>query len=152
MELPVPATEPSLLQLLQQLQALLQEQTSLAESLQQENASLKHQLDWFKQQLFGEKSEKRLIDNPNQLALGEFLKDIEPVQPQETKTITYQRRKKNRSDDCVTDQGYASQKVSRLRRFISRHQKCRVKTPISMKLLITSTLTAWRNGRVVTSS
>ena len=105
MELPVPATEPSLLQLLQQLQALLQEQTSLAECLKQENASLKHQLDWFKQQLFGEKSEKRLIDNPNQLALGEFLKDIGSVQPQETETITYQRRKKNRSDDCVTDQG-----------------------------------------------
>ena len=72
MELPVPATEPCLLRLLQQLQ----EQTSVAESLKQENASLKHQLDWFKQQLFGEKSEKRLIDNPNQLALGEFLKDI----------------------------------------------------------------------------
>ena len=59
MELPVPATEPSLLQLLQQLQVLLQEQTSEAESLKQENASLKHQLDWFKQQLFGEKSENQ---------------------------------------------------------------------------------------------
>ena len=26
-----------------------------------------HQLDWFKRQLFGEKSEKRFILNPNQL-------------------------------------------------------------------------------------
>ena len=66
---PVPATQLSHLQLLQRSQALLQEQKSVAESLKQENASLKHQLDWFKQQLFGEKSEKRLIDNPNQLAL-----------------------------------------------------------------------------------
>ena len=84
MELPLAATETSLVQLLQQLQALLQEQTSLVESLKQENASLKHQWDWFKQQLFGEKSEKRLIDNPNQLALGEFLKDIGPAQPQKS--------------------------------------------------------------------
>ena len=84
MELPLPATEPSLVQLLQQLQALLQEQTSLAESLKQENTSLKHQWDWLKQQLFGEKSEKRLIDNPNQLAHGEFLKDIGPAQPQKS--------------------------------------------------------------------
>ncbi|WP_257283043.1 hypothetical protein [Endozoicomonas sp. SESOKO1] len=45
---PVPATQLSHRQLLQRLQALLQEQGSVAESLKRENASLKHQLDWFK--------------------------------------------------------------------------------------------------------
>lgn len=29
-----------------------------------------HQLNWFKRQLFGEKSEKRFIENPNQLGFG----------------------------------------------------------------------------------
>ena len=71
----------------------------------QEIASLKHQLSWFKQQLFGEKSEKRLIDNPDQLALGEILKGEVPEQEVPTETITYERRKKNRSEDCVTNQG-----------------------------------------------
>ena len=38
--------------------------------LREENTSLKHQLDWFKRQLFGEKSEKRLhIDNSHQPSL-----------------------------------------------------------------------------------
>ena len=114
----MPATEPSLLQLLHQLQALLQEQTSLAESLKQENTSLKHQLDWFKQQLFGEKSEKRLIDNPNQLALGEFLKDIGPAQPQETKPLLTNAEKRIALMTVSLTRGYASQNVFRLRRFI----------------------------------
>lgn len=99
---PVPATQ---LSHLQQLQALLHEQRSVAEFLKQENASLKHQLDWFKQQLFDEKSEKRLIDNPNQFAFGEILQGVESEQPPEMETITCERRKKYRPDGCVTDQG-----------------------------------------------
>lgn len=40
--------------------------------LREENATLKHQLDWFKRQLFGEKSEKRqTVDNPDQQSLLE---------------------------------------------------------------------------------
>ena len=91
-------TNDSGLHLLQQMQSLLSDR-------EQEIASLKHQLAWFKQQLFGEKSEKRLIDNPDQLALGEILKDAtqEPQTPVET--ITYERRKKQRPEDSVTDQG-----------------------------------------------
>lgn len=98
MNLPIPAHTCSDLRLLQQMQVLLAEH-------KQEIASLKHQLAWFKQQLFGEKSEKRLIDNPDQLALGEILKDSVPEQDVPTETVTYERRKKQRSDDCVTDQG-----------------------------------------------
>jgi len=76
--------------------------------LQAENQSLKSQLDWFKKQLFGQKSEKRLIDdNPDQASLLEGLggtvqSELEPV----IEEITYKRRKgKQRDNDCVTDQG-----------------------------------------------
>ena len=58
-----------------------------------------------RRKLFGEESEKRLIENPDQLALGEILKDIEHPEVPETEIITYERRKKHRPDDCVTDQG-----------------------------------------------
>ena len=76
------------------------------QQLLQEVASLKHQLSWFKRQLFGEKSEKRLpLANPDQIDLGELFEKptVEPAPP--TETITYKRRKKQRKDDCVTDQG-----------------------------------------------
>lgn len=94
------ATAPVDLQLQNQ-----QLQSALDASLQQIE-SLKRQLNWFKRQLFGEKSEKRLIiENPDQMDLGETFKTpSEPAAPA-TETITYERRKKNRPDDCVTDEG-----------------------------------------------
>jgi len=43
-------------------------------SLRAEIASLKHQLDWFKRQIFGQKSEKRLVDDAGlQMSLGEVI-------------------------------------------------------------------------------
>jgi len=50
-------------------------------ALQEENQALKHELAWFKRQLFGVKSEKRLIDNPAQTGLlfGENLKPTAPM-------------------------------------------------------------------------
>jgi len=68
--------------------------------------TLQTQLDWFKRQLFGAKSEKRLEIDPAMqadllAALGEDLPA--PVKP-ETEKITYERRKL-RSDKTVTDTG-----------------------------------------------
>jgi transposase len=40
--------------------------------LRQQNAALQHQLDWFRRQIFGQKSEKRLFDNPLQMSLGDL--------------------------------------------------------------------------------
>jgi hypothetical protein len=76
-------------------------------ALEAENQSLKQQLDWFKRQLFGRKSEKRLIDNPDQLDLSALLGDAVPAsEPPSTEEIQYTRRKgKQRGDDCVTDAG-----------------------------------------------
>jgi transposase len=71
-----------------------------------ELASVKQQLDWFKRQLFGEKSEKRLDIDP--AVQGNLLAQLgvepPPVEPPETETITYQRRKKNR-DGAINDTG-----------------------------------------------
>lgn len=69
--------------------------------------SLKQQLDWFKRQLFGRKSEKRLDIDP--AVQGNLLKDLGVANPPSSQdepkeTITYQRRKKQR-DGTVNDSG-----------------------------------------------
>ena len=74
----------------------------------EEIAELKRQLDWFKRQLFGSKSEKRVEPNPYQMSLGEEYvapADVPDTRPKET--ITYERGKgpKVRPEDCVTDSG-----------------------------------------------
>ena len=78
------------------------------DALLAQNAELTRQLEWFKKQLFGSKSEKQLETNPHQMHLGEEFKtgaDAEDTRPQ--KTISYQRGvgPKVRSDDCVSDTG-----------------------------------------------
>lgn len=78
------------------------------DALQQQIQSLKNQLAWFKRQLFGATSEKRLVPDPAiqadlLAALGESLPA--PTKPQSEK-ITYERRKgKRRGEDCLTEQG-----------------------------------------------
>ena len=70
--------------------------------------ALTQQLEWFKRQLFGRKSEKRLVmDSPHQPLLDGLLdRESSPSAPEPTETITYARRKaKQRAEDCVTDEG-----------------------------------------------
>jgi len=76
-------------------------------ALQAEIATLKQQLDWFKRQLFGRKSEKRLIEHPEQLDLSALLDDAPaPAEPEPTEEITYRRRKpKQRKENDITDAG-----------------------------------------------
>ena len=88
--------------------ALIQTQAREISTLKQDNEQLKRQLDWFKQQLFGSKSEKRVIENPEQPQLtGLMGEPVPPLPPGEKQTITYERGKgrKQRDDDCVTDSG-----------------------------------------------
>jgi transposase len=69
---------------------------------------LKRQLAWYRKQVFGEKSERRLVDaNPDQLPLDGLLSNRPEPPPVETQTISYERgkAKKQRGDDCVTDSG-----------------------------------------------
>jgi len=77
--------------------------------LTNENKVKQHQLDWFKRQLFGEKSEKRFLLCPDQMGFGADLIGEEPeIQDNRaTETISVTRKKgpKLRSSDCVTDSG-----------------------------------------------
>ena len=76
------------------------------DALQAQVQALQTQLDWFKRQLFGAKSEKRLeIDPAIQADLLAVLAEELPAPAKlETETITYERRK-SRSDNAVTDTG-----------------------------------------------
>jgi transposase len=81
-------------------QATLASKDETIQSLQTEVASLRHQIDWFKRQMFGRKSERVLTDNPRQLALGEF-GQIDPDQPVvTTKVPAHSRRKKAGGDEA----------------------------------------------------
>jgi len=54
---------------------------------------LEEQLRWFRKQLFGRKSERRILDSPSsQLCLGEVLEEPTPPAPEET-VRSYSRRK-----------------------------------------------------------
>ena len=67
-------------------------------ALQEQNATLKRQVEWFQRQLFGRKSEKRLREpDPDQLSLGGDAHDARlrlPIsRPPPTETVkAYQRR------------------------------------------------------------
>ena len=72
---------------------------------EQKIQSLEHQLDWFKRQLFGRKSEKRTLEpNPEQPLLNGFEPDVPPAVEPDKQTITYTRTKQ-RGNDCATDVG-----------------------------------------------
>jgi len=85
-----------------------EEHEKLIGSLQDQNKELQRQLDWFKRQLFGSKSEKQIEPNPHQMFLGEQFKSPESMADEQPKQkITYERGKgeKLRPEDCVTDSG-----------------------------------------------
>lgn len=75
--------------------------------LRNEILQLKARIDWFEKQLFGSKSEKRVIDNPQQGDLLTEATTTDALAEDKKQTITYERgtAKKNRPDDCVTDAG-----------------------------------------------
>lgn len=94
----------------EQLVGLLQQKDQQAAVLTQQFQSLQQQLDWFKRQLFGQKSEKRNFeDNPYQTTIAELLKDVPavPESAEEKQTISYERgkAKKNALDNAQNDSG-----------------------------------------------
>lgn len=74
--------------------------------LRDEVHQLKNRVEWFEKQLFGRKSEKRVIENPYQ---GDFLTPptTTTAEPEAKITVSYERgtAKKSRPDDCATDAG-----------------------------------------------
>ena len=75
--------------------------------LQADYQALKQQLDWFRRQLFGEKSEKRLDIDPveqGNLLTGLGVETPPGLDEPSTQTVTYERRSKVR-DGAVNDSG-----------------------------------------------
>lgn len=68
------------------------------EAMRLEFAALKHQLEWFRRQLFGQKSEKRLVSaDPAQMHLGELpIPDAQPEAP--GKAVAGHTRRASRTD------------------------------------------------------
>ena len=85
---------------------LLHQLVSELAALKQQNQALQSQLDWFKKQLFGQKSERRLVEAPGQMDIAEVLGEGKPARAETpTEQISYTRRKKRRADGCATDEG-----------------------------------------------
>ena len=87
--------------------AVLGKTKTALEQLQAQYDALRHELDWFKRQLFGQKSEKRLdIDPEEQLNLlaGLGVKEAPSLDDVPKHTVTYERRAKVR-DAAVADSG-----------------------------------------------
>lgn len=76
-------------------------------ALQESLKTLTQQLDWLKRQLFGSKSERRLdVDHSRQAELlAQLAVPEESIPEPATETISYQRRKKQRSAETVNDSG-----------------------------------------------
>jgi len=77
-------------------------------NLSSENEHLKRQLQWFQTQMFGAKTERRLIESASQPLLDLFDEsDVIPEADVKKKKITYERGKapKKRDDDCLTTEG-----------------------------------------------
>jgi transposase len=70
-------------------------------------ASLEAQLKWFRTQLFGAKSERRLYESlppKEQLALGELLHPSEDPPPTETTVKSYERTQRGKKEIYVSDE------------------------------------------------
>ena len=76
-------------------------------ALEAQVRQLTQQVDWFKRQLFGQKSERRVLaPHPQQPLLNGFESLPQSSVDEPKETISYQRRKgKQRDSDCVTDKG-----------------------------------------------
>lgn len=75
--------------------------------LRDENQQLKDRIAWFERQVFGRKSEKRVIDHPQQTSLLTEPTET-PPEPKEKATVSSYERgkgKKQRPDGCATDSG-----------------------------------------------
>jgi transposase len=76
-------------------------------TLREEVAALKHQLEWFKRQLFGQKSERRIVEQASgQMSLGEALNPAQTAQapaPAERRVDAHTRRVATKKADTDED-------------------------------------------------
>ena len=82
-----------------ELIGLVRSQAQTIETLTQQLATLAHQLEWFKRQMFGTRSERlRVLENAQQLALGEILAPPEAPAPRKERVIGAHKRRERQSD------------------------------------------------------
>lgn len=90
----------------EQIVALAQANAAAArqlDALQLEFQAMKHQIEWFRRQLFGAKSEKRIVDaSPHQMNLGE-LPVPESSPPPPAKDIAAHTRRARTTDYAAGD-------------------------------------------------
>ena len=102
---PIPTREEAAHWTAEQVIDLARERQDLGcrfEAMTREVEAMKHQLDWFRRQLFGQKSEKRLFEShPQQMSLGE-LPVPESSPPPPAKEIAAHTRRA-RSTDCAAE-------------------------------------------------
>ena len=73
-------------------------------NLSQEVEALKHQLDWFRRQLFGQKSERRIVEGGSgQMSLGEVIDQGEAAPPPERPVAAHTRRVATNKPDTGED-------------------------------------------------
>ena len=78
------------------IESMLQQKDKQLQDQEEKIQALQQQLDWFKRQLFGQKSEKRdFSDHPYQTTIAELFGDLEKHKalPEEKHTVTYERGK-----------------------------------------------------------
>ena len=91
--------------LLESAYSTLETQYQTLQTRLDEFDALKQQLAWFKNQLFGQKSEKQFIPVPEQGSLFERLAPL-PVEPEPSITVpAHQRSKKQRSESNINETG-----------------------------------------------
>ena len=82
-----------------ELIGLVRSQGQTIETLTQQLATLTHQLEWFRRQMFGTKSERlRVLENEKQLALGEILTPPETPAPRKERVVAAHTRRERQSD------------------------------------------------------
>ena len=106
------------------------------DAMRLEFAALKHQLEWFRRQLFGQKSEKRVVPpDPAQMHLGELpIPDTQPDLP--GKTVAGHTRRASRTDFArarTTRHCSSTRRASRSRRSRSPTPRPRASPPTSSR-------------------
>lgn len=102
---PTPSTPP--LSLAEAVHWQPQQVVDLARSHReqaQQIAALQHQLDWFRRQIFGQKSEKRLFEHPQQMNLGEMPVQDPPAPPEPTRLVPAHHRRVSRGGTETGDE------------------------------------------------
>ena len=82
-----------------ELIGLLRSQAQTIEALTQQLCALTHQLEWFKRQMFGTRSERLwVLENEKQLALGEVLAPPEAPAPRKERVVAANKRRERQRD------------------------------------------------------